>query len=116
MGGAVQGCWCYSIERCQKVLRTRYKNKCKIEASIAEAYILEEVSNFISKYNADNLPSVHNPPPRYNVGEDDSNLSLFQGQLGSASVATIKTLNLQEWRTIMLYVLTNLSEVQSCIQ
>jgi hypothetical protein len=88
----------------------------KIEASIAEAYILEEVSNFISKYYADNLPSVHNPPPRYNVGEDDSNLSLFQGQLGSASVATIKTLNLQEWCTIMLYVLTNLSEVQPYIQ
>ena len=58
-----QGHWCYSIERCQKVLRTKYKNKCKIEASIAEAYILEEVSNFTTKYYADNLPSVHNPPP-----------------------------------------------------
>jgi len=33
------------------------------------------------------------------------------GQLGIAS-ATIKTLNHQEWRTIMLFVLTNLSEVK----
>ena len=40
MGGPVQGRWCYSIERCQKVLWTKCKNKCKIEASIAEAYIL----------------------------------------------------------------------------
>ena len=40
MGGPMQ---CYSIERCQKILRTKCKNKCKIEAFIAEAYILEEV-------------------------------------------------------------------------
>ena len=116
MGGPAQDRWCYSIERCQKVFRTKCKNKYKIEASIAEAYILEEVSNFTSKYYADNLPSVHNPPPHYNAGENDSNLSLFRGQLRSASVATIKTLNHQEWRTIMLYVLTNLSEVQPYIQ
>ena len=34
MGGPVQGRWCYSIERCQKVLRTKCKNKCKIEAPL----------------------------------------------------------------------------------
>ena len=116
MGGPAQDRWCYSIERCQKVFRTKCKNKCKIEASIAEAYILEEISNFTSKYYTDNLPSVHNPPSHYNTGEADSNHSLFKGQLGSASVATIKTLNFEEWRSIMLYVLTNLSEVQLYIQ
>ena len=107
--------WCYPIERCQKVLQTKRKNKCKIEASIVEAYILK-VSNFTTKYYGEKLPSVHNPPPRYNNTEADSNLSLFRGQLGSASGATIKTLQLQEWRTIMLYVLTNLFEVQPYIQ
>ena len=112
MGGPVQGRWCYSIERFQKVLWTKCKNKCKIEASIAEAYILEEVSNFTTKYYADNLPSVHNPPPRYNADEDESSLSIFQEQHGSASGATHKTLKHEEWRTIMLYVLTNLSEVE----
>ena len=55
------------------------RNKTKIEASIAEAYILEEVSNFTEKYYIENLPSVYNPPPRYNAGENESNLSLFQG-------------------------------------
>ena len=79
MGGPVQGRWCYSIERFQKVLRTKCKNKCKIEASIAEAYILEEVSNFTTKYYADNLPSVHNPPPHYNADKDESNLSISEG-------------------------------------
>ena len=77
MGGPVQGYWCYSIERFQKVLQTKCKNKCKIEASIAKAYILEVVPNFTTKYYADNLPSVHNVPPHYNAGEDESNLSIF---------------------------------------
>ena len=55
---------------------------------------------------------MHNPPPRYNAGEDESNLSIFWGQLGSASGVSNKTLKHEEWRTIMLYVLTNLSEVE----
>jgi hypothetical protein len=54
---------------------------------------------------------VHNPPPRYNASENESNLSLFLGQLGSASGSTTKTLTHHEWRQIMLYVLTNLVEV-----
>jgi hypothetical protein len=111
MGGPVQGRWCYPIERYLKVLWKKYGNKCKIEASIAEAYILEEVSNFTTTYYGDNLPSVHNPPPRYNASENESNLSLFRGQLESASGSTTKTLRHQEWRQIMLYVLTNLDEV-----
>jgi hypothetical protein len=76
------------------------------------------VSNFTTKYYSDNLPSVHNPPARYNAGnpEDESTLSLFRGQLGSASGATNKTLQHEEWRTIMLYVLTNLSEVEPYMQ
>ena len=116
MGGPVQARWCYAIERCQKVLRTKCKNKAKIEASIAESYVLEEVSNFTSKYYGENLPSVHNPPARYNAADDESTLSLFRGQLGKASGSRIKTLSSQEWRTIMLYVLTNLTEVEPYIQ
>jgi hypothetical protein len=107
----VQGRWCYPIERCLKTIRKKCRNKCKIEASIAEAYILEEVSNFTTTYYADKLPSVHNPPPRYNDGDNESNLSIFRGQLGSASGSTTKTLTHEEWRHIMLYVLTNLEEV-----
>ena len=116
MGGPVQGRWCYAIERQQKVLRTKCKNKCKIEASIVEAYCAEEVSNFTIKYYAETLPNVHNPPPRYNADENETNLSLFRGQLGSASGATPKTLQNEQWRTIMIYVLTNLSEIEPYIE
>jgi hypothetical protein len=94
-----------------KTIRKKYRNKCKIEASIAEAYILEEVSNFTTTYYGDKLPSVHNPPPHYNDGGNESNLSIFQSQLRSASGSTTKTLTYEEWRHIMLYVLTNLQEV-----
>jgi hypothetical protein len=57
----------------------------KIEASIIEAYMLEEVSNFTTTYYGDKLPSMHNPPPRYNDGENESNLNIFQGELGNTS-------------------------------
>jgi hypothetical protein len=112
MWGHVPFHWCYPIERCLKVLRKKCRNKAKIEASIVEASVLEEVSNFTTSYYAENLPSVHNPPPCYNAGENESNLSLFRGQLGSASAPTTKVLKPEEWRSIMLYVLTNLDEVE----
>jgi hypothetical protein len=111
MGGPVQGHWCYPIERCLKTIRKKCRNKCKIKASIAEAYILEEVSKFTTTYYCDKLSSVHNPPPCYNDGGNESNLSIFRGQLKSASGSTTKTLTPEEWCHIMLYVLTNLEEV-----
>ena len=116
MGGLVQARWCYPIERCLKVLRKKCRNKARIEASMAEAFILEEVSNFTTSYYKDSLPSVHNPIPRYNTDERSSNLSLFKGQLGRASASSTKTLRNDEWRTIMLYVLLNLDEVNPYVQ
>jgi hypothetical protein len=79
MGGPVQYHWCYPIERTLKLVHKKCRNKARIEASVAEAYIVEEVSNFTEKYYKENLPSVHDHPPRYNVVENQSKLSLFQG-------------------------------------
>jgi hypothetical protein len=111
MGGPVQNRWCYPIERCLKTVRQKCGNKGKIEASIAEAFIREEVSNFTTLYNSANLSSVHNPPPRYNEDANESTLSLFRGQGGRSSGASTKNLDNPEWRKIMLCVLTNLDEV-----
>ena len=116
LGGPVQARWCYPIERCLKTLRKKCTNKARIEASIAEACLREEVANFTTQYYKPNLPSNHNPLPRYNAGENESTLSLFQGQLGSASGSTPKLLGNEEWRSIMLYVLNNLTEVQPFIK
>ena len=96
MGGPVQCHWCYPIERCLKILRKKCKNKAKIEASVAEEFIKEEVSNFTMTYYKDNLPSMHNPPSRYNVDESSSNLSLLKGQLSRASASRTKILRHDE--------------------
>jgi hypothetical protein len=77
MGGPVQGRLCYPIERCLKSIQKKCRNKCKIEAYIIEAYILEEVSNFTTTYYGNKLSSVHNSTPRYNDGGNESNLSIF---------------------------------------
>ena len=111
MGGGMQNRWCYPIERCLKTVRQKCGNKGRIEASIAEAFIREEMSNFTTLYYSEKLPSVHNPPPRYNEDKNESTLSLFKGQHGRSSGASKKFLTNEEWRKIMLYVLTNLDEV-----
>ena len=115
-GAGVQARWCYPIERCLKTLRKKCTNKARIEASIAEASIREEVANFTTSYYKPNLPSKHNPPPHYNAGEVESTLSLFKCQLGSVSGSTPKRLDPKEWRRIMLYVFTNLVEVAPFIK
>jgi hypothetical protein len=68
---------------------------------MAEAFIMEEVSNFTIAYYKDGIPTMHNPPPRYNVDESSLNLSLFKWQLGKASAYTTKTLPHDEWRALM---------------
>jgi hypothetical protein len=110
LGGHVQACWCYPIERCLKILRKKCRNKAKIEAFVAEAARVEEVSNFTKAYYTDNLSNV-NPLPRYNEDENLSTLGLLKGQLGRGSAGTPKTLQQHEFRTITLYVLLNLEEV-----
>jgi len=55
---------------------------------------------------------MHNPTPRYNASDNESNLNLSQGQLRSTSASTPKTLKHEDLHTIMLYVLTSLDDVQ----
>ena len=86
---------------------------------MAEAFITEEVANFvIGHYEAKNR-HLHNPKPRYNVDEAKkagSNLSLFKGNLAPASGLKPVSLDNEEWRTITLYIFNNLTEVQPYIE
>jgi hypothetical protein len=82
LGGPMQHRWCYPIERCLKLLRKKCRNKAKIEAFVAEAFILEEVSTFTQAYYTEKLHRPQNPTPHYNIDENSSNLSLFKGDLG----------------------------------
>ena len=113
MGGLVLFRWQFSIEREFKHIRTKCGNKNQIEACIAEAYIIEEVSNVMTTYYADDVPTLHNKVSRYNTDEPKytPKLLLFQGQGGKSSGKQSYTLMMQEWEDIMLYVLTNIEKV-----
>ena len=96
----MQNRWCYSTERMQKTLRAKCKNKRRIEASIAKAFITEEATNFvIAHYEAKNH-HLHNLKPRYNAGDPKkgrSNLILFKGDLAPAGASNSLTLDFEEW-------------------
>lgn len=118
LGGPVQYRWMYAPERESKNLRAKCKNKCRIEASIVEAYLNEEVSNNTTKYYDPNIPTQHNPVLRYNVitPDDLPPLSIFAGVGGRASARRPRHIKHPEWTTIMSYVLTNMPEVQPYIE
>lgn len=117
-GGPVQYHWQYPAEREQKDLHGKCRNKACIEASIAEAYLHQEVSTWTTKQYHQNIHTKHNPARRYNEEkiDDASELSLFIGVGGKASGSTPKNFSNDEWSTIMMYVLTNMDEVRPYIQ
>jgi hypothetical protein len=53
VGGPVQYRWMYHIERALKNLRGMVRNKARVEGCIAEAFLLKEVSYFMSVYFAE---------------------------------------------------------------
>ncbi|KAL0405751.1 UNVERIFIED_CONTAM: hypothetical protein Slati_3889000 [Sesamum latifolium] len=50
VGGPVQYRWMYPFERFLRELKKKVKNKAHVEASIVEAYILEEIGLFTSQH------------------------------------------------------------------
>ena len=93
-------------------------NKCKIEASIAEAVLNLEVANFTTKHYDPNIPTKHNPVLRYNAAdiEDVPKLSIFVGLGGKSSGSKLKTMILHERELIHSYVLNTMVEVKPYIK
>ena len=81
---------------------------------MAEAFITEEAANFVTaRYEAKNH-HLHNLNPWYNAGDPKkggSNRSLFKGDLAPAGASHSLTLDVEEWRTISLYIFKHLTEV-----
>ena len=117
-GGHVQTRWQYGPEREMKKLREQCGNKCKIEASIAEATLNKEVSNFTTKHYDENIPTRHNPVLRYNAAnpEDVPKLSIFIGLGGKSSGSKKKMIKNPEWDLIHSCVLKNMKEVEPYIE
>ena len=86
---------------------------------MAEAFITEEAANFMTTHYKAKNRHLHNPKPRYNVGDPkkgESNLSLFKGNRAPAGAYTPLSLDNEEWRTITLYILNHLTEVRPYIE
>ena len=95
----MQNRWCYATERMQKTLRAKCKNKHRIEASMAEAFITKEAANLVTAHYEAKNHHLHNSKPWYNAGDPKkgrSNLSLFKGDLAPAGASNSLTLDFEE--------------------
>jgi hypothetical protein len=81
VGSPVQYRWMYHIERALKYLRVMVGNKARVEGSIAESFLLKEVTYFSSVYFAEEH-NVNALTLRYNVDEEPplSDLKKFIGE------------------------------------
>ena len=95
-------------------MRQKCGNKAKIEASIAEAVILEEVADLRTAYYPDHVPTLHNKVSRYNTEEPKYKPKppLFIGQGGRAGCSTPYIMPRDEWEDVMFYILHNIKEVE----
>ena len=118
LGGPCQNRWQFGNEREFKHIRTKCGNKAKIEASIAEATILEEVSDCRTTYYPDHVPTLHNKLSRYNTDEPKykPTLHLFKGQGGTTGGSHSYIMPNTEWHEIMLYVLHNTSQASDLMR
>jgi hypothetical protein len=82
----------YYIERVLRYLKPMVGNRARVEGSIAKAFILKEVTYFLSVYFAEEY-NVNAPTMRYNVDEETpySDLSIFVSR-GTAVVSTTATI------------------------
>src|SRR3954468_13783516 len=79
--GPVQYRWMYPFERFLKTLKDKVKNKAHVEASICQAYLLEEASTFATYYfPAAQLSCRMNRGPHIDDesnGDVDEHISIF---------------------------------------
>ena len=96
-------------------LRKKVRNKSRVEGSIAEAYLIDEATNFFSLYFKSNVHSVRNRPPRYDDGaitfQPTCDLEMFQHLGRCMSFRGLYDLTTQEYNTAFMYILTNLEEM-----
>jgi hypothetical protein len=100
--------------------KKRVKNKAHVEASICEAYIVEEISTFISYYFKPHLRTRNRVPRHDDGGEVHSsgNLLIFSnpGRPTPKNVVRGRYLSEIEFRQAHNYVLFNCNELRPFIK
>jgi hypothetical protein len=102
-------------------LKKRVKNKAHVEASICEAYIVEEISTFISYYFKPHLRTRINRVPWHDDGGEvisSGNLSIFSnpGRPTPKNVVMRRYLSEIEFRQAHNYVLFNCDKLRPLIK
>ncbi|CAA2965439.1 Hypothetical predicted protein, partial [Olea europaea subsp. europaea] len=97
-------------------LKKKVKNRAHVEASIVEAYLVEETTNFCSLYFDQNIQTILNCVLRNDDGgliDPQGRLSIFTHPgrpLGTQRHNSILMTN-EEFRAVTVYVLFNCEEV-----
>jgi len=102
-------------------LKKRVKNKVHVEASICEAYIVEEISTFISYYFEPHLRTRINRVPRHDGGGEmpsSGNLSIFSNPGRPTSKNAVRGRYLSEIEFIEAhnYILFNCDKLRPFIK
>jgi hypothetical protein len=115
VGGPVHYRWMFHIERALKKLRAMVGNKARVEGCIAEQFKLKEVAHFISCYFAEEH-NIFARKKRYHDVERDmppcSDLSIFQTNGKVVGPPKAYHLTMEERKSALLYMFTNMPEVE----
>ncbi|KAL0416609.1 UNVERIFIED_CONTAM: hypothetical protein Slati_3492800 [Sesamum latifolium] len=110
VGGPVQYRWMYPFERFLRGLKMKVKNKAHVEASIVEAYLVEEIGLFCSQYFEPQVLCKRNRPGRNDeLTMNDTRIqqSIFNLPGRASGVSKKRWLSGSERHIIETYILTN---------
>ncbi|XP_073117724.1 uncharacterized protein [Elaeis guineensis] len=119
VGGPVQYRWMYLFERCMHELKKKVRNKAKVEGSISEAYIVEEIFNFCLLYFEPHIQTRRTKVTRNDDGghiDIQDRLSIFTYSGHPLERSWKWYLSDEEIRAAELYVLLNCIEVETYIE
>jgi hypothetical protein len=112
VGGHVQYRWMCHIERALKYLRAMVSNKARVEVSIAESFLLKEITYFSCVYFMEEH-NVNALTLRYNVDKEPTLSGLkncqWRGTTGSSSMTYYYTQ--EERMSALLYMYSNMEEM-----
>ncbi|XP_052620388.1 uncharacterized protein LOC128126575 [Lactuca sativa] len=75
LGGPVQYKWMYQYERKLGIIKRRIRNKARVEGSIVNEHLVNEIATYCSLYFAPTVETNHNQEPRNFTPQHDNSSS-----------------------------------------
>lgn len=99
-------------------LKQKVKNRARVEGSIAESYVMEELVNFCSLYFEPNVQTKHNRLRRNEAvaHEENGELTAFSHPVRPFGGKKRRFLTDSEYAAATLYALVNMNEVAPYIK